>query len=151
MPSPLTGQLLVRVSGDRILVSVEVKPDLAYQQICWTNSPHHVPKVVVPFLIDTGAPYCVIEEHLVDHWGMYRKPVRTMRMGRVTVSGHSYPLSLRLHTDAGSEWLHETVEVKCMPKDHFAGDLHTGIIGMDILAQGNFKYARQPPTFEIWW
>lgn len=148
----MPGQLTFKVIGDRPIVDVEVKPSLVHQQHLQNNAPHTVPAVTVPFLIDTGSPCCVIDESLISAWHLRKNnPIAVQQGAQYSPMGWWFDLSLRLHTHAGNGWLHSTVPVASVVSGHYAKDPFQGIIGMDILRLGSFRFDGPTSTFSLWW
>jgi len=146
----MPGQLTFSIVGDRPLIQVEVKPSLPYQQVLAANTPHAIPSDTALFLIDTGSPFCVIDESVIATWRLRRNNPIAIQSGVQKSAGWWCDLSLRLHTNAGNGWLHGLVRVASLP-GHFAGEAHKGIIGMDILRLGSFKFEGQTGVFSLWW
>jgi len=148
----MPGQLTFKVVGDRPLIKVEVKPSLPHQQLLAANTPHTIPSDTVDFLIDTGAPFCVIEESVIATWRLRRNNPVSLQSGvKTSPTGWWYDLSLRLHTHAGNGWVHGVVPVASVVPGHYAGESFKGIIGMDILRLGSFKFEGATGTFSLWW
>jgi hypothetical protein len=137
----MPGQLAFRLVGDRPLISVEVKPSIQRQDYL-TRGSIPIPSETVHFLIDTGAPYCVIDESVVSNWPLRRHTLGTaQRTGRTfSQQTYQYDLSLRLHTHSGSDsWLHGAESVQTVSPGHFKPDTFKGIIGMSILLKGRLS------------
>ena len=149
----MLGQLSFQVAGDRPIIQVEVKPSLLAQHHLFANAPHRVPSAVVPFLIDTGSPCCVIDESVVDTWRLRKHSYCTISTG--LNGAHLRPrhdLSLRLHTHAGSDsWLHGVFPAVSVPAGNFGKEPYLGIVGMDLLSWGTLKFAGRTGTFSLWW
>ncbi|HEX6705096.1 MAG TPA: hypothetical protein VF169_10080 [Albitalea sp.] len=146
----MPGQLTFTVGGDGPLIDVEVKPSLPYQSVLAANIPHNIPSVTLPFLLDTGSPYCVVDGDFIATWPLRKVNPVAMQTGAQTGQGWWHDLSLRLHTNAGNGWPRGIVKVAALP-GHFAKEPHKGIIGRNILFMGSFQFDRGTKVFSIWW
>ncbi|NRF72319.1 hypothetical protein HLB44_35610 [Aquincola sp. S2] len=96
----------------------------------------------MPFLIDTGSPYCVIDESVIATWRLRMNNPVTIQTGlQQVVNRWHFDLSLRLHVHPSSDsWLHGSESVMSVPAGHFAPEGHKGIIGMSILCKGRLTF-----------
>jgi hypothetical protein len=145
-------------SFNRPLVNVEGKPDLPSQQQFFMHPPNAVPSFNLPFLVDTGASGCIVEEQLIASWHLMKRiPTITNdpKTGQKVVSGYKYPLSLRLHLKqqpGNPGWYHGAWPVSTVNDGRFDDCDFKGIIGMDMLRLGALSYVGDPSnTCELSW
>lgn len=139
-------------SAGRPIVAVEGKPGLPFQQAFQTHPPNQVPKFNEDFLVDTGATGCWVEEDLIASWHMMKStPILTQSGLMPVVSGHAFPLSLRLwEPKQPDSWYHGVFLVGTVPAGHFQGVVR-GLIGMDLLCLGMLNYDGPAQTCRLSW
>lgn len=137
---------------DRPIVSVELKPGLAFQHAFQVNLPHQLPAVRVDFLVDTGATKCVVEEDVIASWGLPKAFPEIVASGAgPRVTGYRYPLSMTLREDGQPDaWHHPSWDVSTVGINHFGGDFR-GIVGMDWLKRGSLAYSGPAASFVLSW
>jgi hypothetical protein len=140
-------------SFSRPLVTVEVKPALLLQPQYQATPPNVVPCVKESFLVDTGAPYCIIDDRLVRPWNLPKNMPIVVRSGaHGRASGHRYPLALRLSVSYQADsWYHPVWPIATATDSRFDDQDFKGIIGMDLLRLGSFSYTGSSHTCQLSW
>jgi hypothetical protein len=137
---------------DGPLLMVNVRPSVPFQIANGVGA--NVLCATQPFLVDTGASHCLIDEAVISGWGLHPKRAVSVRSAskQAQQQGQIYDLALELFVGNNTAtWSHRALEVTALPSHRFGGVPFKGLIGRDVLEQCRLVYDGPHRDVSITW